>query len=1163
MWLTNIAVVNWHSYGITDIAVDGQIIGLIGDNGHGKSTVLDACQVVLTGGIESVKLNKRAAGAAAKDAPEEKRSIHSYCLGRLDPKTTLRTECYTYVALAFEDPARVKAPVSLLLCFSATTENAKAHLEGRAIVKGAVIKTDDIVNRTFDGQVVIEDWDDTRKRIEGHLSTVGGSMSLYNASAKDFIEDYMLALMYRGEFSVRKQYLKNMENSIAFTNVDSATEFVQKYVLADDPIDIQSLRSSATLFNTLLERVTEVERQIATLDALVETLSTRRDLEIEADREKAVAAFAAAHGARRARRGLVREHRELASDFGRKSAESASVEEEIKRLESKRTLLLERRAAIGNVRELKMKKDLLVSLQKQHDQRLADVIGPNGLGRMTHIALYKLDSLKVEPDLMASFIALNDVVSGTGNPSRDYLPTAVDKADAAFRNIVSRLPTSLGVIEREQNQLLVKQDEANRQLAEIDAKIAAINTSGRRHEGHTSRFVQTLEDNGIAAHVLCDIVDLADEDWRDAVEALMGGDRDVIFVAPEHHAEALRLQRTERTPETVRIATVGKLGRHDTRPREGGVTSLLTSDNVYARAFLDIKYGSIQLAASDKDFDRPGRWLTKDGQFEDGTSARNLKKTEPRIGRAAAAKALPMLTAQRQECVSAVGSINARVANQQVLLDTLKSFDLLAARIQSPETPFASAVDDSNTLTANIEATIEDIERIEDSNDTSSIDLEIAEGDEELERLKAAFKDILRAVGTLQTRRDDAMKKLDGGINTAGSKAFTDRANAELKTTLMGLDLPHERGAYFRAYAGRIAGGDNPSAIREAADRKAQTARRALDLGRGDATAQAAACVELLNAGTDLPADRSLVGTVLPWALATRDDLKANVLFDYREQMKKAVEQGEQMFKHGFLNALAERFGRVKDQIRNLNEIIKGTSFLGEIYQVKLQAAPGREVFHTAVEAHDKIFASTAGGGLLGSILSEEEDAAMKEIKGMIFNGQTAVDLDDFTDYRQYFAFDLLMKHEETGVTNNLRSRRATGSGGEVQTPYYICLMAAMSNVYYGGPYKDLKRNEGGLCLAIFDEAFSNMDDNVTGQVINLGKRLGLQLLICGPSNKKVIMQRNCDTVLTVMKSSDKRRTNIYGEFIHPNTRKELVTLDPRMMSDERILEMAAEANAA
>ncbi|MCZ7861784.1 SbcC/MukB-like Walker B domain-containing protein [Agrobacterium salinitolerans] len=1162
MWLTNVAVVNWHTYGITDIAIEGQIIGLIGDNGHGKSTVLDACQVVLTGGVEGVKLNKRAAGAAAKDAPEEKRSIHSYCLGRLDPKTTLRSECYTYVALSFEDPARLKPPVSLLLCFSATSENTKAHLEARAIIKGAVIKTTDIVNRTFDGQNVIEDWDDTKKRLDAKIAAAGGSMTLYPSTAKEFQEDYMLALMYRGQFSVRKQYLKNMENSIAFTNVDSATEFVQKYVLPEDPIDIQSLRSSAALFNTLLERVTEVEKQIETLNGLATTLERRRDQEIEADREKAVAAFASAHGARRTRRGLVREHSGLARDLEKKSAESASVEGEIKRLETKRTLLLERRAAIGNVRELKMKKDLLASLQKQHDQRLADVLGTNGLGRMAHFARHKLESLAVAPELLDGFVALNTSVSGIGNPSREYLPGDFAKADGAFRDIVSRLSASLAQVEREQNQLLVKQDEADRHLAEIDTKIAAINSSGPRHEGHTSRFVRTLEDNGIMAHVLCDIVDLADEDWRDAVEALMGGDRDVIFVAPEHHAEALRLQRTERTPESVRIATVGKLGRHDTRMRDNSVTSLLTSDNAYARAFLDIKYGSIQLAASDKDFDRPGRWLTKDAQFEDGTSARNLKKTEPRIGRAAAAKALPMLNAQRQECVSTVSALNARVASQQALVNALKSFQDLAARIPSPETPFGAAVEDSNTLTATIEATLEDIERIEESNDTSSIDLEIAEGDEELERLKVAFKDTLRAVGTLQTRRDDAQKKLDGGINTPGSKAFTDRANAELKTTLSGLDLPHERVAYFRAYAGRIAEGDNPTAIREAADRKAQNARRALDLGRGDATAQAEACIELLNAGTDLPAERSLVGIVLPWAVSTRDDLKANVLFDYREQMKKAVEQGEQMFKNGFLNALAERFGRVKDQIRNLNKIIKGTAFLGEVYQISIVQAPGREVFHTAVEAHDKIYAATSGGGLLASILSEAETAAMEEIKGMIFNGQTAVDLDEFTDYRQYFAFDLLMTHEETGVTNNLRSRRATGSGGEVQTPYYICLMAAMSNVYYGGPYKDLKANEGGLCLAIFDEAFSNMDEKVTGQVIDLGKRLGLQLLICGPSNKKVTMQRNCDTVLTVMRSSDKRRTNIYGEYIHANTRDELLALDPRMMTDEQVIDLKARSAA-
>ena len=1156
MHMTNVAVVNWHTYGITDVAVEGQIIGLIGDNGHGKSTVLDACQVVLTGGIEGVKLNKRASGAAAKDAPEEKRSIKSYCLGQLDPKITLRTECYTYVALSFEDPAGVKPPITLLTCFSASTENSKAYLEARAIIKGAVIRTSDIVNRTFDGKDVIEDWDDTKKRLDAKVAKSGGSITLYPSAAKDFVEDYMLALMYRGEFSVRRQYLKNMENSIAFQNVDSATEFVQKYVLAEDPIDIQSLRSSAALFNTLLERVNEVEKQIAALDSLAGTLEHRRKLEVETDREKAVAAYASAHGARRLRRSLVRDHRDLAGELDMKARQTSAIDGDVKRLDDKKNVLRQQRAAIGNDSEMMTKKDLVASLQVQHDQRLAEILGPKGLGRMAHFARHKLDNLKVLPQLASGFAALNASVSGIGNTAREYLPADCGAADAAYAEIMTVISDSLREIDQDQTKLFIQQDAATRQLADIDSRIASIETSGRRHDRETAAFVDTLSNAGITASVLCDIVELADEDWRDAVEALMGGDRDVIFVAPEHLQEAYRLQRANRVPESVRIATTGKLGRHDTRRRDNSVTSLLTSDNRFASAFLDIKYGSIQLAASDADFDRPGRWLTKELQFEDGTSARNLRRAEPKIGRASAAKALPMLKSQRQEAVSAVSALNARVENQQVLINTLKGFQDLSERIQSPERPFASAVEEAERLSQTIHKTQKDIDHLEETTDTSEIDLKIAECDDELVELNLARDKANRDIGTLEAKVKMASEKIEGGAGVQGSRANADRANFELKRVLMGLDMPHERPDYFRAYMSRLVGGDNPARIRDNASNRSDTARKSLDIGKGEAKAQSEACIELLSAQQDLPVDRKMTAHVLPWAVTTRDDLKSNVLFDYRVQMEKAVEQGEQMFKNGFLNALAERFNRVKTQIDSLNKIIRGTAFLGEVYQIKRLPSPGRQVFHTAVEAHDKIFAATTGGGLLGSILSVEEEDAMKEIKNMIFNGQTAVDLDDFTDYRQYFAFDLLMTHEETGVTNNLRSRRATGSGGEVQTPYYICLMAAMSNVYYGGPYRDLKKGDGGLCLAIFDEAFSNMDEKVTGQVIDLGKRLGLQLLICGPSNKKVTMQRNCDTVLTVMRSSDKRRTNIYAEVIHQNTREELLELDPGLMSDEQVLEL-------
>jgi uncharacterized protein YPO0396 len=272
--------------------------------------------------------------------------------------------------------------------------------------------------------------------------------------------------------------------------------------------------------------------------------------------------------------------------------------------------------------------------------------------------------------------------------------------------------------------------------------------------------------------------------------------------------------------------------------------------------------------------------------------------------------------------------------------------------------------------------------------------------------------------------------------------------------------------------------------------------------------------------------------------------------------LEKCRAESDDLFRSSFVNALASKFADVRNQIANLNAVIRNTEFLNEVYKINVTPAPGREAFHVVVAESDAVNIAMAGASLFKMTLDEKVAQAMEAIKDIIFAPEGAVDLEQYADYRLYFSFELEMVNAKTKVKNTLKSRNATGSGGEVQTPYYICMMAAMSNVYYGGPYKDIKKGDGGLCLAIFDEAFSNMDEKVTAQVIDLGRALGLQMIICGPSSKKVTMQRNCETVLTVVKTSDARSTVVYPTHIARLARDELKSIDPANKNEMEIAEM-------
>jgi uncharacterized protein YPO0396 len=323
-----------------------------------------------------------------------------------------------------------------------------------------------------------------------------------------------------------------------------------------------------------------------------------------------------------------------------------------------------------------------------------------------------------------------------------------------------------------------------------------------------------------------------------------------------------------------------------------------------------------------------------------------------------------------------------------------------------------------------------------------------------------------------------------------------------------------------------------------------------------DLKIEAGNAIDLCEARNIVPERMDLLNDVRPWAVSMLHELRNDRLLEHETMLEQCRRQSDELFKTGFVNELASKFEDVRRQIGDLNSVIRGTKFLGEVYKLKMFPAPGREAFHVVVKNQNEVNTATSGGGLFMGTASPEVQAAMDEIKSTIFSPDMTVDLNEFTDYRRYFAFDLEITNEETGVVNTLRSRQGAGSGGEVQTPYYICLMAAMSNIYYGGPYKDLKPGDGGLCLAIFDEAFSNMDGKVTGQAIELGRSLGLQLVLCGPSDKKVVLQRNAETLLTVVKSSDARHTRIYPHRINQAARDDLKAIDPGLKTEAEIVSM-------
>jgi P-loop containing region of AAA domain len=97
--LRNIAVVNFYLYAQDFPATGRGSVVFLGANSSGKSVLLDAIQIVMTG------MNKRYLdlNSRVSEGGRTTRTVREACLGLLDDGAGYeRDACLTYIALAFE-----------------------------------------------------------------------------------------------------------------------------------------------------------------------------------------------------------------------------------------------------------------------------------------------------------------------------------------------------------------------------------------------------------------------------------------------------------------------------------------------------------------------------------------------------------------------------------------------------------------------------------------------------------------------------------------------------------------------------------------------------------------------------------------------------------------------------------------------------------------------------------------------------------------------------------------------------------------------------------------------------------------------------------------------------------------------------------------------------
>jgi hypothetical protein len=610
MELRHLAMVNWHLFDVEDIEVGGHI-GVLGENRSGKSTILDMAQVVLTGGSRHFQRLNAVAGDG-RGRTSSKRSVVGYCLGMLGDDQRRRDEARTYIALGFVDSEGARPPVSIGLALEARKSETNETVLGRFVVVGRILTTQDFIEAR-QGRRYPAQWDEVRARI---IAAVGADNFVnHRDRASDYVREYMRHLLRHLPYGEQNAaaLLKAVVNAMTLGHNQTATEFVRELILERNPIRVGDLRESILTYRNINAIIQKMRAKLEALKALRSALTS---LGAALDRRQLAQWLAKRADWLTARA----ESREITSKLGveiggREAArhELAFLDEELKGIEAEIQRLI---VAIAE-HDAKTGRQSLAQARRSAAQNVARAESDfrkrvEAIARLRPLAALRGHGFD---ELSSAIVRLYEAAQ---RASVGVLPDGLAAAEAG---LLQAAPALLGRVNEARHKLIRDAAEMQERAARLGEKIRlhASGQSAAYLEESTELLCRRLRQHGMAPRVLCELIEIADPAWTAAAEALLGRDREAVFVDRADIAVATAIFKEGRRdfPRAL-LVSLTKLEQFRAPPAPGTFASIFRSDDVDALSFIMRRHGAVRLAHTLAEFDLPGRAIMTDGLYDDG-----------------------------------------------------------------------------------------------------------------------------------------------------------------------------------------------------------------------------------------------------------------------------------------------------------------------------------------------------------------------------------------------------------------------------------------------------------------------------------------------------------------------------------------------------------------
>lgn len=986
--LERIRLVNWHYFSDCIIPV-GTFCLLSGDNGSGKSTIVDAIQFVIASDLRKVRFN-----ASASDR-RGGRDLTGYIRCKLGSDSTdyLRDDAVGHVMLEFSDEEGSFSAGACVEAWKDGRTTSKFWMADKVSIDKIPVRTDK------DQPMLVRQYQDA-------LS--GASSAVFYESGNAFRRDFTGRLGIWKRMSENNPYIDAFVRSIHFTPLVSVDQFVCDYILEEQMIDLSVMKQNLESYRQAEDLARATRQRIQALGELVNAGEACRSQE----------------------RVIVQQHwlkRQLDVAEKKRLLEESITEEKtlslrFDEIEHERALREEQKIALERERR---ETDAALSRDDAHllYSGLSDRIA-----ELENRAEESSKKVKRRELLLSQCASLYASV---------FEGSTLDKNDSNTARM--QVEEERERINRNSERCASELSAARVSLNEIRDELAGLEQGIRRYPDAAVQLRQALQKDGIDAWTLADVAEVNDPAWSDAVEGWLNTLRFACIVPPDSFSRALELyDKLPRSVGGVPLPDIARMSADKTRStaKKGSLAELVDSENPWARTYLDCVLGDVMTASLDT-LRRYSKSVTKECMSWSRYTAIRIKEEVYRtawLGKAAREKRKIQLQEEKAQLVQKIEALESGKNRLTEISRACRSISESLAEVQF----LGPVLSDHARL-------MEDISRLRqerDAIDTSAFeDLKnrIAILQQKIADCEKSIAQLHTESGAIKTQLGIRVHEIEQGKEalTASEKAFSD-----YKTE-------HEEDASeCERYVTERLKNQSPEDILtnfESSHKNAQSRLQTLYREFRDlATLYNRNYRELFRGSTEeLPALRSLstrlADTELPEYLEkirrARLDAEAEFKDHFIARLNELIEEAKESFSEINSTLKSLTFGRdqyrftltEKNERRGQIEIIRKTAEIQD-YENSL--------FEALVDPADRDAANSLFNRILDSDLQSAELRSICDYRTYFTYDIRVKDtetVDPATGNSVEYSLSRVLKEK---------------SGGEAQTPYYVAIAASFFRFY-------------------------------------------------------------------------------------------------------------------